>query len=168
MAAKKKVAARRIVQPAQETQAPQAEEPAEPVQAPVRRASTETRRRRPKPPMTQDRFKLKVENKDPNKEYYWASDSEIPGLLDRDYSFSDDPNLKVGTDERGNQSQSSVIKRDGGGGKTLTLMEIPKEWWDQDREAEEQALKRHEQKIYQPDAGLYAKNINIKHGDNSE
>lgn len=140
--------------------------------APVKAAkptSTESKRRKAKPPMSQERFKLVVHNKKPGRFYYWADEASIPGLLERDYVFEQDPELKVGTDEQGDQSQTSAIKRSGGGGKTLYLMSIKQEWYDQDRAAEEDALKSHEKRIYNPtDEGVYVKKSKIRHGEDFE
>ena len=127
---------------------------------------TETKRRQAKPFLSRERMKLTVHNKEPGYFYYWAGETDIPVLLERDYSFVQDPDIKVGDDEKGNISQTSAVKRDGGGGKTLHLMRIKQAWYDQDRNAEERALKTHEKHIYNPeDERVYVKQAKIKHGE---
>lgn len=112
-----------------------------------------------------ERMKLTVHNKEDGKFYYWADEKMIPGMLERDYTFVQDGDIKVGHDEKGNQSQSSAVKREGGGGKTLYLMSIPQEWYDMDRAEEEKDLKAHERHIYNPkEEGVYVKKKKIRHG----
>ena len=81
---------------------------------------------------------LTVLNKDPNYEYRFVSDDpKRPGRIERlkelGYEMVTD-DLEVGQKavDR-NTKVGSVITRQGGGGITLVLMRIPKEWYDEDQ-----------------------------------
>lgn len=97
---------------------------------------------------------LAVANQDPNYVYRWVSDDPSrPGRVERlkeigyevvtgDVEVGDkavDRNTKVG----------SAVTRVGGGGVTLVLMRIPKEWFDEDQAAKQEKVDAQERAMKQ-------------------
>ena len=85
---------------------------------------------------------LTVPNKDPNYAYRWVLD--VPGRLQRFEEGGYEQvreDLEVGqkTVDRGTQL-GSVVTKSGGGNSKLVLMRIPKEWYDEDQKAKQDAI----------------------------
>lgn len=85
---------------------------------------------------------LTVKNPDPNYVYRWVLDA--PGRLGRfrEGGYEEvTADLEVGqnTVDRGSKL-GSVITKSSGGGQTLVLMRIPKEWYDEDQKTKQDAI----------------------------
>ena len=85
---------------------------------------------------------LTVRNQDPNYSYRWiAEDPQRPGRSERLKELGYEvvtEDMEVGQKavDR-NTKVGSAITRLGGGGITLVLMRIPKEWYDEDQKAKQ-------------------------------
>jgi hypothetical protein len=75
------------------------------------------------------------------------TDGRLPMFEDAGYTPVRVP-TQVGDPAAGNASQvGSVVRKPVGGGVDAVLMEIPKEWYDEDQLAKEQRLKEKEQSL---------------------
>jgi hypothetical protein len=100
------------------------------------------RERKKRTPVGGARDILTVPLKDPNYEYRWVVDS--PGRIQRfkDGGWEvDTDNVDIGqrTVDRESRIGSAVTKASGDG-RTLVLMRIPKEWYDEDQKAKSDRL----------------------------
>ena len=92
---------------------------------------------------------LAVNNQDPNYVYRWvADDPQRPGRVERmkehGYEIVQEE-LEIGQKVVDRNSKvGSVITRTGGGGITLVLMRIPKEWYDEDQKAKQAGVDAQE------------------------
>lgn len=73
---------------------------------------------------------------------------------------------KVGDPNVAEASQlGSVVRKPVGGGVDAILMEIPKEWNEEDQLAKEQALKKKEQSLLsEANEGFYGEGVSVKRG----
>ena len=107
------------------------------------------------------RREFEIENR-PGWHRAWISDSPtLPGgiqaYLDAGYTFVTDP-TKVGEPSVNTvEGVGTAVSRNGGQGITLYLMEIPQEWYDEDRQTEEDARKELEGTMFNPKEGEYGK-----------
>jgi len=87
-------------------------------------------------PVDGHRSKLAVRGKDPNFEYYIATDKDgrIQDLQDRGWEIVDDKSVTLG-DRRVSRpsSEGSAITVDVGNGDTGYLMRIKREWYEEDQ-----------------------------------
>jgi hypothetical protein len=122
------------------------------------------RRERVRPSGPRD--KLTVYGKDPNFVYRWVRNDEgrIQWFQERGYEVVTQ-DLEVGqkTVDSGSKLGSAVTKF-GGGAVTLVLMRIPKEWYDEDQAAKEDAVASTEATMRNPDSqvnGAYGSGLKI-------
>jgi len=120
------------------------------------RIEAEVKKERKRVPL-HGRMNLTIDNERPGWHRCWvAEDPTRPGDVKRyqaaGYTFVEDPSMMVG-DPTVNAATpfGSVVTRNGGLGVTLYLMEIPQEWYDEDRAAEEEERKAVEAQIFNPD-----------------
>ena len=94
------------------------------------------------------RSKLAVRGKDPNYEYYIATDKDgrIQDLQDRGWEIVDDKSVTLG-DRRVSRpsSEGSAITVDVGNGDTGYLMRIKREWYEEDQAAKQAIVDASEQ-----------------------
>jgi hypothetical protein len=103
---------------------------------------------RPKRTSTNVRNRLSIQNKDPNFEYRVVNDRDdrVEILKEIGYEVCTAAELQIG-DKRvdlGAPIGSAATLALGGGDKVV-VMKIPKEWYDADQIAKEQAVSRSEQ-----------------------
>lgn len=103
---------------------------------------------------------LTVYSKDPNFVYRWVRNDEgrMQWFQDRGYEVvtGDQHSVGIKAVDSGTQLGSAVTKH-AGGGKLLILMRIPKEWYDEDQAAKEEAIASTEATMKQPVDGGYGK-----------
>jgi len=75
--------------------------------------------------------KLNVEGKDPGFHYHWVDPKSLEEFKDSGYEVVTE-DLEPGEDGKGNQSVSSAVVREGGGGKKLYLMKKRQDWYEED------------------------------------
>ena len=100
------------------------------------------RERKKRTPVGGARDILTVYGKNPDYEYRWVIDS--PGRVQRFIEGGwevDTENHEIGHNvvDRGSKVGSAVTKASGDG-RTLVLMRIPKEWYDEDQKAKQDRL----------------------------
>jgi len=113
--------------------------------------ANQTKSRVKRTPVGGKRDVLTVSNKDPNYEYRWVNDT--PGRIQR---FMDggwevvNHDTEVGGEavDKGSRLGSAVTKSVGGI-MTAVLMRIPKEWYDEDQVAKQEAIKALEETMKQ-------------------
>lgn len=121
------------------------------------RPSTTNRARRPgRVPVNGYRNILSVKGLDPEFHYVWVGDDLVPRYEGADYEFTTH-DVVVG-DRRINAASQlgSKVSIPGGNGKTLFLMRIPKEWYEED-------MAEFHAEIDRQEAALFAK-LNSKEG----
>lgn len=102
-------------------------------------------------PVSGNRDILTVSDKDPNYVYRWVVDenNRIERFKAGGYETVVDQ-LKVGEESVASGSQlGSAVTKYAGGGKTLVLMRIPTEWYDEDQAAKQQSVDASEAEIYE-------------------
>jgi hypothetical protein len=118
-----------------------------------------TVKRERRTPASGARDKLTVYGKDPNFVYRWVRNDEgrIQWFQERGYDVVTG-DLEVGqkTVDSGSKLGSAVTKF-GGGAVTLVLMRIPKEWYDEDQAAKEDAVASTEATMRNPEAQVGGK-----------
>lgn len=100
------------------------------------------RERRKRTPVAGARDVLTVNGKDPNYHYRWVVDS--PGRVQRFQDggwdvVSEDHEIGQATVDKSTKVGSAITKASGDG-RTLVLMRILKEWFNEDQEAKNQRL----------------------------
>lgn len=102
---------------------------------------------------------LTVYDKDPNFVYRWVRNDEgrVQWFKERGYDVVTEAH-KVGQKAVDSGSQlGSAVTKFGGGTVTLILMRIPKEWYDEDQAAKEDAIAAVEATMKKPGEGGYGK-----------
>ena len=112
--------------------------------------------RKRRTPVAGPRNILTVMEKDPNYFYRFVRNDQgrIDWFQDRGYEVVTDT-TEVGdkTVDSGSQIGSAVTKH-GGGGSTLVLMRIPREWYDEDQAAKEAEIAAVEATMKRPSVEL--------------
>jgi hypothetical protein len=91
-------------------------------------------------PVDGNRSKLAVRGKDPNYEYYIATDKDgrIQDLQDRGWEIVEDSAVTIGDRRVSRPSEiGSARTVSVGGGDVGYLMRIKREWWEEDQRAKE-------------------------------
>ena len=110
----------------------------------------ETPKRTRRTPVDRPRDILTVLNKDPNYEYRWAADDpKRPGrialLRERGYEVVVEE-MEIGQRTVDRESKvGSAITKAAGGGITLVLMRIPREWYEEDQKAKQAKVDAQEE-----------------------
>ena len=102
-------------------------------------------------PVSGNRDILSVKDKDPDKVYRWVLDEN--NRLERFKSGGYDvviAKLEVGQETVNSGSQlGSAVTKYAGGGKTLVLMAIPREWYEEDQAAKQELVDASEVEIFE-------------------
>ena len=120
----------------------------------VKKPTPERRRRSP---LAGARDILTVYDKDPNYVYRWVRNDEgrVQWFKERGYDVVTAAH-KVGEKAVDSGSQlGSAVTKFGGGSVTLVLMRIPREWYDEDQAAKEEAIAAVEATMKKPGEGGY-------------
>ena len=121
------------------------------------KAPAERKRRNP----LEGKNKLRVKGKDPAYEYRVVNvvDDRINDLIDQDWEIDTDEGIRVGdirvedTSRLGTVRQLSV-----GGGMKAVVMRKKKEWYDEDQQIKQDAVKKQEEAMRAPNPdGQYGK-----------
>lgn len=117
------------------------------------------RERAQRSPIDGARDKLTVYNQDPAFKYRWVRNDEgrVQWFKERGYEVvTQHHGVGEKAVDSGSQLGSAVTKF-GGGTVTLVLMRIPKEWYDEDQAAKEEAIAATEATMKRPEHGQYGK-----------
>ncbi len=105
------------------------------------------RERKKRTPVSGARDILTVRGIDPNFSYRWVVDQpgRVQRFQDGGWEVVPTHGTEVGqaTVDRGSQL-GSVVTKASGDGRTLVLMRIPKEWYDEDQVAKAERINAHE------------------------
>ena len=91
-------------------------------------------------PVDGPRSKMAVRGKDPNFEYYIATDKDgrIADLIDQGWEIVDDKDVTIGDRRVSRPSEEGSPRTvDVGNGDVGYLMRIKREWWEEDRKIKE-------------------------------
>lgn len=114
-----------------------------------RPARGETRAERPqRVPINGERDILAVKGVKEGMHAVWVNESNVPRFKDAGYTFVDYDVSFGSYDVHQGNVFGARHARNVGNGTIAFLMEIPQEWYDQDRKAEEDALKASEGSMY--------------------
>ena len=105
-------------------------------------------------PVSGQRDILTVYGKDPSKEYRFVLDNNDGGLRIQQFirggwEFTDANTVTVGEENvwKSEKSGGSVVRKPAGEGKYLYLMEIRKEWYDEDQRSKAERIEESEASI---------------------
>ncbi len=109
---------------------------------------------------------LRVNDKDSNYQYYWATEDQVNGFLESDYEVVDKSTDK--TTAAKDSSVTSTLTVPSKSGSNHILMRKRKEWYEQDQAYAQEKVDKTEEAIYKNKnrEGLYSEdkwNVNVKH-----
>ena len=127
--------------------------------------TTETTNRITRPtrvPLHEQRDKLTVRNRNPDLEYRWVNDVDDRILKFKQAGWEPAPKTDVGDPavETGDNNTSSINEKHVGGRTKAVLMQIPKEWYNEDQAAKMEAVRASELAMQREALSNFAGNKN--------
>ena len=107
-----------------------------------------TRDKQKRVPAGMPRQKLKVEGMDPNKKYYWATESQFAEMEGAGYSFvTNNEGLEVGQDQKIDHGSRVSRPASRFEDSKLYLMQIDKKWHKENQKEKQDAIENTERQI---------------------
>lgn len=112
---------------------------------------TQKRENKKRIPAGSPKLKLSAQGIKEGYRGYFAKPEQFEELEAAGYEFvTKDDHVTIGTDKKGDTDLGNLVSRDGGGGERLYLLQIRKDWYDENQAIKQGDIDETEKAIFEP------------------